>query len=54
MKLKRARLVGALAVGVAATAVSVPQASGGGSAVVKKVAAEVPAAFKKKGICRRC
>jgi polar amino acid transport system substrate-binding protein len=49
MKLKRARLVGALAVGVAATAVSVPQASGGGSAVVKKVAAEVPAVFKKKG-----
>ena len=49
MMVKTARLVTALAVALAATAAGAPQAFSGRTGVVKPVAAEVPAAFKKKG-----
>jgi polar amino acid transport system substrate-binding protein len=50
MTLKPGRLVAALALCLSATVVVfVPQAMGRGTGVVKKVAAEVPAAYKTKG-----
>src|SRR5438034_368659 len=51
MTLKLARLFTALALCLSAmVVVFVPQARGGGTGVVKKVAAEVPAAYKTKGM----
>jgi polar amino acid transport system substrate-binding protein len=49
MIVKTARLIVALAVGLAGTAASAPQGFGGTTSLVKSVAAEVPAAIKKKG-----
>jgi polar amino acid transport system substrate-binding protein len=50
MMVKTARLITALAVGIAGTIVATPQAFGARTAIVKRVAAEVPAAIKKKGM----
>jgi len=50
MMVKTAGLATALAVALAATVVVAPQASGGRTGVVQSVAAEVPAAVKKKGV----
>ena len=49
MVLHRTRLLTALAVCVSAALIPVPQALAAGPAVNKKVAAEVPAAYKQKG-----
>jgi len=50
MMVTAARLITALAVGIAGTVVATPQAFGARAAIVKSVAAEVPAAIKKKGM----
>jgi polar amino acid transport system substrate-binding protein len=49
MFLRTTHLAAALVVCAGATIASVPQALAGGSAVVPRVAAEVPSAFKSKG-----
>jgi polar amino acid transport system substrate-binding protein len=50
MAITTARLLAVLVVALAGTVGAAPQALGGRSGVVKSVAAEVPAAIKKKGV----